>query len=324
MADAYTGVGASSVDQSAYDLAVYHALRPMLYADRVADVQSTSQSFNGAAVIFTQQADLSAVTTALNESTDVTAVALSDAQVTLTLVEFGNAVITTHKLRATSFVPFDQVVANVVGWNAGLSMDTYAFALLAAGSNVRYAAGNLGLGGVAAGARSNVGPTELLGATDVRRALADLRGANVMDFGGYYTSFIHPDVSYDLRGQTGAAAWRDPHTYSQPDEIWQGEIGAFEGFRFVETPTAPLFADAGSSTTLTDVYATIFLGRQAFAKAYSHADGNGPFPQYVQGPVTDKLRRNVPAGWLWLGQYGVFRQASLRRVESASSIGANT
>jgi N4-gp56 family major capsid protein len=144
-----------------------------------------------------------------------------------------------------------------------------------------------------------------------------------MDFGGYYTAFIHSDVSYDLRAQTGAAAWRDPHTYSQPDEIWQGEIGAFEGFRFVETPTAPLFADAGSSTTLTDVYRTVFLGRQAFAKAYSHSDGNGAYPQFILGPVTDKLRRNVPVGWYWLGQYGVFRQASLRGVESASSIGAN-
>ena len=44
----------------------------------------------------------------------------------------------------------------------------------------------------------------------------------------------------------------------------------------------------------------------------------------VPGPVTDKLRRNVPMGWYWLGAYGVFRQASLRGVESASSIGANS
>ncbi len=102
-----------------------------------------------------------------------------------------------------------------------------------------------------------------------------------------------------------------------------GEIGAFEGFRFVETPTAPLFADAGSSTTLTDVYRTMFMGRQALAKAYSHSDGNGPYPMFVQGPVVDKLRRNVPMGWYWIGDYAIFRQASLRGVESASSIGAN-
>jgi N4-gp56 family major capsid protein len=320
MADTYTGTAAVSTDQTAYDLAVYHALRPLLYADRVADVQSTRQAMEGAAVVFTTVNDLSIATTALNESSDVSAVALSDSQSTLTLQEFGNAAISTKLIRSTSFVPYDQVIANVVGWNAGRSMDAYAFALLAGGTNVRYAAGN---GGTAATGRTSVIPTELLGASDVRRALADLRGGSVMDFGGYYTAFIHSDVSYDLRAQTGAAAWRDPHTYSQPDEIWQGEIGAFEGFRFVETPTAPLFSDAGSSTTLTDVYRTLFLGRQAFAKAYSHSDGNGAYPQFILGPVTDKLRRNVPVGWYWLGQYGVFRQASLRGVESASSIGAN-
>jgi N4-gp56 family major capsid protein len=144
-----------------------------------------------------------------------------------------------------------------------------------------------------------------------------------MDFGGYYTAFIHPDVSYDFRGSTGGANWRDPHTYSKAEEIWAGEIGAFEGSRFVETPTAPVFADAGSSTTLTDVYATLFIGRQALAKAHSHSDGNGPYPVVVPGPVTDKLRRNVPMGWHWIGQYGRFREAAIRRVESASSIGVN-
>jgi len=28
-------------------------------------------------------------------------------------------------------------------------------------------------------------------------------------------------------------------------------------------------------------------------------------------------------GWYWLGQYGIFRQAAIRRTESASSIGNN-
>jgi hypothetical protein len=91
----------------------------------------------------------------------------------------------------------------------------------------------------------------------------------------------------------------------------------------VETPRAPIFADAGSSTTFTDVYRTLFLGRQALAKAYSYVDGNGAFPMVVPGPITDSLRRLVPIGWYWLGVYGIFRQASLYGVESASSIGKN-
>jgi N4-gp56 family major capsid protein len=177
--------------------------------------------------------------------------------------------------------------------------------------------------GGTATSRATVVPTSTLAAANVRRARAELVGANVPDFGGQYVAFIHPDVAYDLRGETGAAAWRDPHTYSQPNEIWTGEVGSFEGFRFVETSRAPIFADAGSSTTLTDVYRTMFLGRQALAKAYSMIDGNGDMPRVGPGPVTDALRRFVPISWYWLGGFAVFRQDALRSVESSSSIGTN-
>jgi hypothetical protein len=40
----------------------------------------------------------------------------------------------------------------------------------------------------------------------------------------------------------------------------------------------------------------------------------------VPGPVTDFLRRFQPWGWYWLGNYGIFRQAALLRIESASSV----
>src|SRR5690349_4374186 len=106
MADTYTGAGASSLDQTAYDLAIYYALRPELYWDPVATVRSTNQSFAGSAVIFTIQSDLSAATSTLAESTDVSAVVMSDSQVTVTLAEYGNAVITTALLRGTTFIPF--------------------------------------------------------------------------------------------------------------------------------------------------------------------------------------------------------------------------
>lgn len=295
---------------------MYFALRPELYFDAAADVQSTNQTANGSAVIFTITSDLAVASTALSESVDVNAVALADTQVTLTLAEYGNAVITTALARGTAFIPLDPVVANVVGYNAGVSIDTVARDVLKGGSNVRYAGQALG--------RTTVIPTDTLTGNNARRATAELRGANVGTFGGNYVAYIHPDVSYDFRGATGGANWRDPHTYSQPDEIWNGEIGVFEGARFIETPRAPVFADAGSSTTLTDVYRTIWVGRQSLAKAYSHMDGNGPSPRVVPGPVTDKLRRFVPMGWYWLGAYGRFREAAIRAVESASSIGTNS
>ncbi len=318
MADAYTGVGASLTDQTAYDLAVYHGLRQMLYFDALADVQSTNQSFNGAAVKFTLLTDLVPATTTLNESVDVDATVLADSQVTLTLAEYGAAVITTKLLRSTSFVAFDPVVANAVAWQAGISQDALAINTLQTGTNVRYGSG----GATLPTSRVTVEADDVLTGNNVRRAVAELRAANVQDFGGFYAGFIHPEVSYDFMGSTGGANWRDPHTYSSPEGIWKGEVGAFQGVRFVETSSAPNFVNAGATSTV-DVYATIIMGRQALAKAYSHADGNGPYPMFVPGPVVDKLRRNVPMGWYWIGAYGIFRQAAVRRIESSSSIGVN-
>lgn len=316
MSDSYTTTASVGYDQTAYDMMAYFSLRPQLYFDAVADVQPTRQAMRGSAVVFTIQADLAVASTALNESADVDAVALTTSTVTLTLVEYGNAVVTTRKLRLTSFVELNEVVANVVGFNAGRSIDSVAQGILQAGDNVRYISPGVG--------RTSLTPNNVLTADAVRRALAELRGANVApNAGALYTAFIHPDVSYDLRRETGAAAWRDPHTYSQPSEIWTGEVGSFEGFRFIETPRAPVFADAGSSTTLTDVYGTLFTGRQAMAKAFAVGEGNGATPRVIIGPVTDKLERFHPVSWYWLGAYGRFREAALRRVESASSIGTN-
>lgn len=316
MVDTYTGVGASFYDQTALDLRAWYALRPQLYFDAVATVRATSQSFNGAAVTFNINSDLAVATTALSESTDVSAVALSDTQVTLTLVEQGNAAITTALLRGTSYIPFDPIVANEIGFNAGLSMDTLACNALVGGTNVDY---------INIAARSSVIPTDIITGNAVRKETAKLRGAFVPPINGYYMAFIHPDVSYDLRGSNGAANWRDPHTYSDPADIWNGEVGVFEGSRYIEVARSPLvFTDAGSSASTTDVYATVFVGQEALAKAHSMSDGNGPFATIVPGPVTDKLRRFVPMGWYWLGKYGIFRQAAVRRIETASSIGVNT
>ena len=44
----------------------------------------------------------------------------------------------------------------------------------------------------------------------------------------------------------------------------------------------------------------------------------------IFGPVTDTLRRFNPVGWYHLVGYGRFREAALQRIETASSIGANS
>jgi N4-gp56 family major capsid protein len=320
VADAYTGLANVTVDQAAYDQAVYYSLRRNCYFDGVADVKPLSQAMPGSTVVFNIHSDLSAATATLNESTDVDAVAASDAQVTVTLVEKGNAMITTAKLRGTSYVPYDPVVADLVTYNAAISLDLIAATELVGGSNVRYGTA----GATDPIGRTSVEPSDTLAAADTRYVLAKMKANSAMPFGDVFATFMHPDVEYDLRAETGSGAWRTPHEYQANAEIWAGETGIFEGSKYIITPNpALLVADAGSSTTLTDVYLTVTVGKQSLAKAYSYTDGNGEYPEFVLGPVTDKLRRNVPVGWYWLGGYKRFRENSIYRIESSSSIGAN-
>jgi N4-gp56 family major capsid protein len=326
MADYYaaeTGTANLSVDQTAFEKLAYFALRDEMYFDQFADVQATNATNPGATVTFTIFQDLAPATTELGEAEDVTPVAMTDSQVSVVLKEYGNATVTTAKLRATSFLPVDPVAANAVGYNAGISVDTIARAAVQAGNNVIYATG----GAVAPTSRTTINSDDTLSANDVRRAVAQLRKANVPTFNGSYVSVIHPDVSYDFRSDTDAAAWRTPANYVNPEGIYNGEIGLFEGVRFIEAPRAPLFADAsdnsGSAGNI-DVYGTLIMGRQALAKGISLGGEYGAQPTMVYGTVTDLLQRFRPVGWKHFVGYGVFRQEALRRIESASSIGANS
>ena len=308
-------------DQVAFDRIAYFALRSELLFDAVADVMPVAQAMPGSSVKFTIFNDLAEKTSTLTEDTDVTPVAMGDSQVEVTLDEYGNAVNTTAKLRGTSFLDVDAAAANLVGYNAGISIDGVIRDVLAAGTNVIYGGG----GASTPSARIDLAVDDIITANDIRKTVAALRKANAVSFNGMYMGFIHPDVSYDLRRETGVASWRDPHVYSDPAGIYNGEIGAFEGVRFIETPRAKIFENAsnGSGSTGTiDAYCTHICGRQALAKAHSIVDGNGAFPRVVRGPVVDVLQRFQPVGWYWLGGYARFREASLRRIESASSLGA--
>lgn len=320
MATTTTATTASTV-VAAYDRAIRTALRPHLHFDAASDVRPTMQDKPGSSVVFTINTDLSANSTALDESTDVTPATLAASQVTVTLAEYGDAVEVTEKLLGVSYdaPAFDRGAAERVGFQAGISLDTLARDVLKGGSNVRYATA----GTTDPTARNQIEPEDIINADNCRRAFTDLYANNAVPFeNGLYKAFIHPDVVYDLRRETGAAAWRDPHTYSDPGNIYNGSIGAFEGHEFVNTPRAPLFADAGSSTTLTDVYATIFIGRESLAKAFSTAV-SGEYPQVRIRPPVDILLRKFTVGWYWLGGYARFREAAIRRVESSSSIGSN-
>jgi N4-gp56 family major capsid protein len=317
MADAYTGTAAmANLNQTAYDRLVEFDLRDMPMFRAMADKKPAQQSMPGSSVVFDIYQDLAPAITPLNELSDPDAVAIGNpTTVTVTLNEYGNAALLTRKLSLFSFSDVDPAIANILAYNQVDSLDDVFQNVMLTGTQVIRQNGDPASvaptynGGTTAG----VTTASTFSSRAVRLAVAKLRANKVWPRkGSYYWSAIHPEVSHDLRAETGAAAWRDPHNYSAPGNIWGGEIGEYEGAFFIETPRAYSALDGAGAAVR--VFRTYFAGQQAMAEAVADE------PHTVIGPVVDKLMRFRPIGWYGVLGWSVYRQLALLRVETTSSI----
>jgi N4-gp56 family major capsid protein len=238
MANAYTSTGSTSLGgtvggaglvQKAYDRLLEFALRAEPLIRSVADKTPAQQSIPGSTIVLQKYVDLTAATGTLTETVDPDAVALSTPdQVTITLNEYGNSVLVTRALELFSLADVDPAISNVIAFNLADSIDKVAMETLRGGTNVIY--------GGSATSTATVAAASTLDSADIRKAVAKLRAAKAAyRKGSLYWVGIHPEVSHDLRAETGAAGWRDPHNYSDVDKIYAGEIGQYEGAFFVES-----------------------------------------------------------------------------------------
>ena len=307
-----TVVGANLVTQ-AYDRLVEFALRSVPSFRAVADKKVGNQTHAGSSVLFQLYNDLAVATTALTETVDPDAVAIpATTTVAVTLNEYGNSIISTRKLDLFSLADVEPALANIVAFNMNDSLDTVVRGILGAGTQViREIAG-----AISTAAITGVSATDTIKAKDIRYTVAKMRAANVVPRrGSLYASYIHPEVSHDLRAETGAGSWRQPHEYVDPSGVYAGEIGTFEGVAFIESPRLPNSqAGAGSGTTQTRVYDTFIMGQQALAEAVAEE------PHTVIGPVTDKLMRLRPIGWYGVLGWNLYRPEAMWRVQTASSV----
>lgn len=246
MADTNTTALAGLV-KTAYDRYVEFALRSQPLVRSVADKRPAQQAMPGSSVVFSLYNDLAAATSALSEATDPDAVALSDVSTTsVTLAEYGNASLVTRKLQLFSLSDVDPAVADIIAYNMADSLDKIAMESLRQGTNVLY--------GGSVTSTATVSSTDTLTSAKIRRAVAKLRSNKAVPRqGSLYWCGIHPEVSHDLRAETGSVGWRDIHaqTDSAQGNLWAGTIGTYEGAFFVETPRMYEKAEGANQSTFT-------------------------------------------------------------------------
>lgn len=304
-----TSLGLNLV-KTGYEKLVAFKLRSEPLFRRVADTRATALTNPGETVVFNIYNDLAADATNISETVnpDSEAVPATDT-VTVTINEMGSTVIPTLRLRTLTFSDVDPAVANIVARKMAESVDLRVKNVLQTGTNVYYSE---------AGAPITTGGTVGVAAADTFKSaipatvVAKFRGANVIEkFGNTFGAFIHPDVAYDFRRETGELGWRYPHNNVAPDNLWMESVGVFGGVSYIETPRVHTANDGAAGIK---VYRSYFFGQQALAEVVAIE------PHLVIGPVVDPMMRFRPLSWHGLAGWNVYRQEALRRVECASSI----
>jgi N4-gp56 family major capsid protein len=246
-------VGGAGLVQKAYDRLLEFALRSEPLIRSVADKRPARQAIPGSTVVLQKYVDLDAATGTLTETVDPDAVALTTpTSVTVTLNEYGNAVLVTRALELFSLADVDPAIANIIAYNLADSIDKVAMTTLRSGTNNIFA-GN-------ATATANVDAADTLDSADIRRAVAKLRSNKAKGRrGNAYWVGIHPEVSHDLRAETGDLGWRYPQSQSAENssKIWAGEIGEYEGAFFVESSRLFNAKSGADQTALATTTATV-------------------------------------------------------------------
>jgi N4-gp56 family major capsid protein len=281
----------SALVTTAYDQYVRMALRSIPVMRALADVKPVQQAMPGSSVVFSIYSDLNAATGTLTESND----------------EYGNAVTTTKKLNLTSFNDVDSALADIIAYNAADSIDSVVASVLtgSTGTNVIY-------GGNATGTNS-ITSSGTITAANIRKAVVQLRSNKAVPrIGELYAAYLHPRQSADLRAESGTGGFQELTKYVDRTPFVAGAVGVLEGAFIVETPRVPSAANTQSPAVT--VYSAIVAGREALAEATVQDTS------VVIGPEIDALRRFRTIGWYYFGGFARLREASLYRIETATSI----
>lgn len=299
-----TTTSLTDVVETAYDRMVEWQLRSVPQFRAVVDKRPEAQAMPGDVVVFTLQNDLAALaTTPLTENVDPDAVARpAPTRVSVTLNEYGNAELDTIRLRKLAFTNIEEEQSITIARNMADTMDRLVRNVAETSTQVLYQGDST----IATSAPGDYDPASI---ALFQNAVSKLRGAAVDPRAGEeYVAYVHPDVSFDIRTETGNQGWLQPHSYVDTKAIYAGEIGMFGGARFIETPRCRV------DDLAEDVYWSYIFGRQAIAEAVAVE------PHVVVGPVVDKLKRFYPLGWHSIIGWSLYRPEAMWTLRSSSGI----
>ena len=261
----------------------------------------------GKTIQFRKYSPLPKLTTPLQEGVTPDGQSLNMSVIEATVEQYGGYVTLSDMLILTAIDNNLVQATKLLGAQAGATLDTITREVLNGGTNVVYAGGKEG--------RADLDETSVLTVDDIRKAVRKLKSMNAETIDGSFVGIINPDVAYDLMSDP---KWINVKTYSDPEGIYQGELGKIENVRFVESTEAKIWAGAGAGGRA--VYSTLILGDNAYG--VTDIEGGGLqhiVKQLGSAGTADALDQRATAGWKATKVAERLVEEYMVRIESAST-----
>lgn len=275
-----------------YDKNLIENASPLLVHDKWAQKRDIPRN-GGKRIEFRKYTQLGKMTKPLTEGVTPDGQSLSVTKVEAEVKQYGSYVTVSDLLQMTTLDNTIVETTDLIGAQAGSSLDTISREVLNAGTNVQYGEGRVT-------SRAAVTSNDKLTVKAVKMAVRTLKKQLASKIGDSYFAIIHPDVSFDL---TEDPNWIEAHKYAKPEEIFEGEIGKIAGVRFIESTEAKIFpkagaAKSGSDATKIDVYSTLFFGANAYATTKIEGAGLQTIVKQLGSAGTaDPLDQRATIGW---------------------------
>jgi N4-gp56 family major capsid protein len=283
-----------------YDRALLERAVPAFVHNRFCQVRDIPAN-NGTNVIkFRKYGSLTAQTTALTEGVTPSGTQLSVTDITATVKYYGDYVTLTDQLVLETYDPILTETAEILGEQAGDSLDQLCRDVMAAGTSIQYAS--------VASSDDTLTAAMKLTREEIKEAVRTLRGNNAkpitsmidpstgyntVPIGKSYVGIVSEDTAYDLDDATG---WIPVEKYPSKAGVMPDEIGSLANVRFIMSTNAYQLATANADSG--PVHYTIILGQNAVAQTRI----SGAALQNIVKPLgsagtADPLNQRATSGW---------------------------
>lgn len=276
--------------------------------------EKTIPARGGKVIEFRKFTALAVATTPLTEGALFTNLGdLTVTTITATVAQYGNAIGFSDIVSTTTIDPILTETTELLGEQAGESIDELVRDTLVAGTTVLYVTPRV--------SRVTIVAADIITVADVRKIALQLTLNRARKINGFWQCITHPRVTFDLQA---TAEWVTANQFHQTGNQFDGSLGTLYGVKFWETDKAKVYVDGGSGSVV-DVYVSLIFGQNAFGVVKLA----GQNLQTIYKPLgsagtADALNQQSTMGWKATFGTKILQEAFMLRYECSTSTGANT